>query len=166
MIDVKNFSHDIVYENIKNFCILNQISKKSIKYMDAPPIIFEHILIDNKKRELTSTFKISKFNKLYEIFLEYFNEKYSFESKLLPIVKKYDDIFNKRKNSNEHFYKDMYTIENVYYIDLENNIKALVVFNFSELEFSNPYTLILETENSDIIELEKQVVEYYETMFP
>ena len=33
--------------DVKNFCILNQISKKSIKYMDAPPIIFEHILIDN-----------------------------------------------------------------------------------------------------------------------
>ena len=59
----------------------------------------------------------------------------------------------------------MYTLENVYYIDSENNIKALVVFKFSDIEFSNPYTLILETENSDIIELEKQVVEYYETMF-
>ena len=58
MIDVKNFSHDIIYENIKNFCILNEISKESIKHMDSPPIIFEHILIDNKKRELTSTFKI------------------------------------------------------------------------------------------------------------
>lgn len=159
MLETKQFSHSLIYDKIKDFCSFHGITEHEFKCFNSPSLIFEHMLIDNNKSELTSTFKINNYHTFHDIFLEYFLTSYSFKSKLMNIAEMYDNFFNTERH------KSCYNIYNVYFINLDSEIQEAIVFSFEELDFGNPFTLVIEVNNSNIFDLEEQVFNYYKHTF-
>lgn len=166
MSEYQQMSYDVVYQNIEDFCISNQLSKNDLKNFEGVPLIYEYLFVDNKKRLCIQSFKISKFNSLYSSLSDYLTHRYSFDSKLLNIVELYDKFFNSKRNlHNNNVIRACYNTSNAYIIDEDDNIKSIIVFQFDELSHSNPYTLVIEQNDSNILELENQVFDYYTTIF-
>lgn len=166
MLKTKEFSHSLVYKKIEDFCTSQGITQQQFKNFNSPPLVYGHLFVNNNNRELTHAFKISFFHSLQKKFEEHFSSQYSFESKLKAIVKEYESFFNVKKDVYHEKPSSCYMIQSAYIIDMNDDIQRILVFNFEELSTFKYCGLVFELKDSNILELEQQVFDYYKNMFP
>jgi hypothetical protein len=158
MIETKEFSHDLIYDQAQDFFLSKGINKKSFR-LSRPHLVHQQNLVDHITLEEGEAFGINPEHYAWSDFLKYLEEKYSFESKLYNIIKDYDEFFNPEKNDecyNEYVY---------YFINTSGTIQKVHVFEFVELEYGDYHMSLFEVNDSNIEEMERQVLDYYISYF-
>lgn len=158
MIETKEFSYDTIYEQAKDFLISKGITKKSFR-MTRPKLVHEHNLVDHITLDEGHAFGINQEHHNWSDFLNYLEEKYSFESKLYNIIKDYDEFFNPEK------YDECYNEYAYYFINTSGTIQKVHLFEFNEIEYGDYHMSLFEVNDSNIEEMERKVLDYYISYF-
>lgn len=154
MIETKEFSYDLIYEQIKDFCISKGITKKSFRL--APPnLVSQQNLFDNMTLDEGHAFSINANHYAAIDLVKYLGDKHFFESKLLRLIQDYDMFYNYKKEE-VCFQSNTY-----FFINLSGLIQAVHVFQFNELQFGDYHMTLFEINDSDIEGFEKTVFDYY-----
>lgn len=154
MIRTQSFSHDLIYDQVQDFCNSRGITKKSFR-IGPPNLVTEFNLNTHDSHEEFHAFNVDYGHPEWNRFSIYLNEKYFFESSLVPLLKQYDDFFNHTKE--DHCYNSF----QYYAIDLSGQLRKVYFFEFFELKFGDFYMSLFEVNNSNIEEFEKKIFEYY-----
>lgn len=147
------FSLNTIYSNIQEYCESKGITEKSFR-LGFPPLFYFSFLIDSVTLERSTVFYPERVNPLFRDLVKYLHDKYSFTSKLAPIVEQYDVLFNPNK-------KDCYRFETYYAIDDKYQLREQYTFRFFELLSGDDHMLLTEFSDSCPIMFEQQLFDYY-----
>lgn len=154
MIETKDFSHDLIYDQAQDFFISKGFTKKSFRFA-RPHLVHQQNLVNYITLEEGQAFGINAQHHNWSDLLNYLEEKYSFDSKLYNIIKDYDDFFNPEKDD------DCYKVYAYYFINASGAIQKVHVFEFNELDFGDYHMSLFEVNDSNIEEMERKVLDYY-----
>jgi hypothetical protein len=154
MIETKEFSHDLIYDQAQDFLLSKGITKKNFR-LSRPQLVHQQNLVDNITLEEGHAFGLSPHHHNWSDFLNYLEEKYSFESKIYNIIKDYDEFFNPEK------YDDCYKEYAYYFINASGTLQKVYVFEFNELDYGDYDMSLFEVNDSNIEEMERKVLDYY-----
>lgn len=158
MIETKEFSYDIIYEQAQDFLLSKGITKKSFR-LTRPKLVHQQNLVDHITLDEGHAFSVNFEHPSWNDFVKYLENKHSFESKIANIIKDYDEFFNAEQNDecyNEYAY---------YFINSSGYIQKVHLFEFNELEYGDYHMSLFEVNDSNMEEMERQVLDYYITYF-
>lgn len=151
------FSLNTIYLNIQDYCESKGITEKSFR-LGFPPLFYFSFLTDSVKLERSTVFYPERVNPLFRDLVKYLHNKYSFTSRLAPIVEQYDLLFNPNK-------KECYRVETYYAIDDNHKLREQYTFIFFELNSYEHHMLLNEFSDSEPLAFEHQLFEYYLSNF-
>jgi len=147
------FSLNTIYSHIQDYCESKGITEKSFR-LGFPPLFYFSFLIDHVTLERSTVFYPERVNPLFRDVVKYLHDKYSFTSKLSPIVEQYDLLFNPNK-------KECYRLLTYYSIDNNHELREQYTFRFFELNSDADHMLLTEFSDSDPMAFEQQLFDYY-----
>lgn len=154
MIETKEFSYDLIYDQVQDFCLSKGITKISFR-LSRPMLVHQYNLVNNLTLEEGHAFGVNSEHPAWNDFVKYLEDKHSFESKISSIIQDYDDFFNHAKDDecyNEYAY---------YFINSSGHIQKVHVFEFKELQFGDYHMSLFEVNDSDMDDFENKVRDYY-----
>lgn len=154
MIETKEFSYDLIYEQIKDFCVSKGITKKSFR-LAVPRLVSQQNLVDNINLDEGHAFSINANHYAAIDLVKYLDEQYSFESNLLQLIQDYDRFYNYKQE------EICFKIHAFFFINLSGLIQSVHVFEFNELQFGDAHMSLFEVNDSHVEDFERKVLDYY-----
>lgn len=152
MIKTKEFSYDLIYEQIQDFCIDHNITKDAFR-SKIPALVYEQTLLNNVTQEQVNVFGPSQNHPLFFELTEYLENKYGFKSELIKIISLYDDVYNLDEAS---------SLERTYYLlDDQSHIRMANTFEFMNLEDGDYDILMVEVSDSHLDFIEDNFFDFY-----
>jgi len=153
MIKTTDFSYDLIYEQIQDFCIEHNITKEDFR-SKIPKLVYEDsTLFNNVTVEEGSSFCPSQSHPLFFQLTEYLEKKYSFQSKSIRLINQYENVFN---------LDEACSLERTYYLlDEHASIIMAKSFEFINLDNGDYDILIIEIPDSDLNVIEDYLFDFY-----
>lgn len=158
MIKTKEFSHDQIYDQTKDFFLSKGITKKSFR-LTWNYIVTELNLHEHLTEEDATVFIADSLDDVGKAFSDYLSDTYFFDSKLIHLIEAYDDFFNHKKED------DCYLTQIFYLIDENGHLKRIQTFQFNELQYGDNHMLLIELADSDMLNFEDRLRDYYTQYF-
>lgn len=155
MIDTHPFSHNIIYDQLKDFFIANGVEKKKFK-TESPNLIYQETITKDGKD--FCVFGIDYRHRLWQKFSSHLNANFHFTSELGKLIKRYNELFNQ---SGEACYK----IYHHHFVNISGQIEKLYIFDFEQMNYGGNCTFIVETKDTDVNLFEQEILEYYINSF-
>lgn len=152
MIKTTDFSYDLIYEQIQDFCIEHNITKDDFRYK-KPYLVYEQTLYNNFTLEHVNAFRLSQDHPLFSELTDYLEKKYRFESKLIKLIYRYEAIYNFDESS---------SIERTFYLlDDQKKLRMANTFEFMNLDNYDYDILLVEVSDSNIENLDDELFDFY-----
>lgn len=152
MIDTHPFSHNVIYENFKDFFIVNRLEKREFK-LERPSLVYEDRVSCQRTGKVFSVFGIEKSHRLAKDFNSYIYENFHFESQLGKLVDNYEKTFNRAQ------LECYYSVFFYYFINISGEFESLYVYDFEQVNVNCMF--MVETKDSNIESFEQELLEYY-----
>jgi hypothetical protein len=153
-IETYKFTNETVFEALQTFCLINSIKKEEF-CAALPEIISREIIFDNQTISTGHCFKIKWNHDFCEPLAEYLDHRYTFESRFEKTLGFYDDFFNKNPR------KDCYYVNGHYAFDMDQRLRKVYSFDFTDIELGNDYMRFLEFDDTNLLSLETRIFDYY-----
>lgn len=155
MIDTHPFSHNIIYDQLKDFFLSHGVEKKKFKY-ESPNLIYQDTVYCSKSGKDLCVFGIDYSHRLWKEFSSHLNDSFHFSSQLGKLIKHYNDLFKPLE-------KSYYNIYHHYFVTVSGQIEKLYIFDFENI--NDNCLFLVETKDSDINLFEQEILEYYINSF-
>lgn len=153
-IETYKFTDETVFESLQTFCLINSIKKEDF-CAALPEVLTREIIFDSQTISMGHCFKIKWNHPFCEPLAEYLDHRYTFESRFEKTLGFYDDFFNK------HPRKDCYYVNGHYAFDIDQRLRKVYSFDFTDIELGNDYMRFLEFDDTNLLLLENRIFDYY-----
>jgi len=157
MIDTHPFSHNIIYDQLKDFFVAHGIEKSTFK-KERPNLIQQQTIAYSDTGNEFHAFSLDYRHNLWHKFGLHLAEKFHFKSQLSHLIKAYDELFNQSG-------QECYKAYDYHFVTVYGKIEKVYAFDFDEIINGHDYMSLLETKDTDIASFEQEILEYYASSF-